>query len=156
MNVKATDTWNMCRTYDPLLLLNSLGWHLVAKTCSSWHLTRRVFNNLHFIAIYLVHYIAQYIECKKMHGMNNKELFFPLSSGSLHFTAILNKSDAFDTPDIYCCTLMIKQSYILFYVGPVAQSVQRLTTGWTVRDQIPVGTRFSARPDRPWGPHSLL
>jgi len=29
-------------------------------------------------------------------------------------------------------------------------------TGWTVRDRIPVGTRFSARPDRPWGPPSLL
>ena len=24
--------------------------------------------------------------------------------------------------------------------------------GWTVRDRIPVGTRFSAHPDRPWGP----
>ena len=32
----------------------------------------------------------------------------------------------------------------------VAQSVYRLTTGWMVRDRIPVGTRFSARPDRPW------
>ena len=41
-------------------------------------------------------------------------------------------------------------------VGRVAQSVQLLTTGWTVRDRIPVGTRFSARPDRPWGPLSLL
>ena len=29
-------------------------------------------------------------------------------------------------------------------------------TGWTVRDRIPVGTRFSARSDRPWGPPSLL
>ena len=28
--------------------------------------------------------------------------------------------------------------------------------GWTVRDWIPVGTRFSARPDRPWGPPSLV
>ena len=27
-----------------------------------------------------------------------------------------------------------------------------MTTGWAVRDRIPVGTRFSARPDRPWGP----
>ena len=42
------------------------------------------------------------------------------------------------------------------FVGPVAQSVQRLTTGWTVRDRIPVGTRFSVRPDRPWGPPSPL
>ena len=32
----------------------------------------------------------------------------------------------------------------------------RLTTRWTVRDRIPVGTRFSARPDGPWGPPSLL
>jgi len=30
------------------------------------------------------------------------------------------------------------------------------TTGWTVRDQIPVGTRFSPHPDRPWGPPSFL
>jgi len=28
--------------------------------------------------------------------------------------------------------------------------------GWTARDRIPVGTRFSARLDRPWGPPSLL
>ena len=40
-------------------------------------------------------------------------------------------------------------------VGRVAQSVWQLT-GWTVRDRIPVGTRFSAHPDRPWGPPSLL
>ena len=41
-------------------------------------------------------------------------------------------------------------------VGRVAQSVQRLTAGWMIRDRIPVGTRFSARPDRPWGPPRLL
>ena len=40
--------------------------------------------------------------------------------------------------------------------GRVARSVQQLTTGWTVRDRNPVGKRFSARPDRPWGPSSLL
>jgi len=33
---------------------------------------------------------------------------------------------------------------------------ERLITGWTVRDRIPVGAKFSARPDRPWGPPSLL
>ena len=27
---------------------------------------------------------------------------------------------------------------------------------WTVRNRIPVGTRFSARPGRPWDPPSLL
>ena len=34
--------------------------------------------------------------------------------------------------------------------------IARMITGWTVRDPIPVGTRFSARPDRPWGPPLLL
>ena len=41
-------------------------------------------------------------------------------------------------------------------VGRVAQSVQRLTTGWTVRGSNHSGARFSARPDRLWGPPSLL
>ena len=39
-------------------------------------------------------------------------------------------------------------------MGRIAQSVQRLTTDWTVRDRIQVGTRFSSRPNRPWGPPS--
>jgi len=30
------------------------------------------------------------------------------------------------------------------------------SVGIAVRDRIPVGTKFSARPDRPWGPPSLL
>jgi len=42
------------------------------------------------------------------------------------------------------------------HAGQVAQSLYRLTTGWTVRDRIPVGMRFSAHPDWPWGPPSLL
>ena len=46
--------------------------------------------------------------------------------------------------------------YIYIFVGWVNQSVQRLTTGWTVRDRIPMGTRLSARPDRPCDPHSFL
>jgi len=46
--------------------------------------------------------------------------------------------------------------FLLFLVGPVAHSVYQLTTGWTIRDGIPVGTRFSAPSDRPWGPPSLL
>ena len=41
-------------------------------------------------------------------------------------------------------------------MGRVAQSVQRLTMGWTVRGSNPGGARFSARPYRPWGPHTLL
>ena len=45
---------------------------------------------------------------------------------------------------------------IFILMGPVAHSVLQLTTDWTVQDRIAVGTRFSARPDRPWGPPSLL
>jgi len=42
-------------------------------------------------------------------------------------------------------------------VGRVAQSVWRLTTGWTVRGSNPGGGEiFRTRPDRPWGPPSLL
>ena len=39
--------------------------------------------------------------------------------------------------------------------GP-GSSVGIATKGWTVQDRIPVGTEFSARSDRPWGPSSLL
>ena len=42
-----------------------------------------------------------------------------------------------------------------------ADTVSRVSVGvatdcWAVRDQIPVATRFLARPDRPWGPPNLL
>ena len=52
--------------------------------------------------------------------------------------------------------LLKSVSYVTDCVGRVAQSVWRLTTGWTVRDRIPMGTRFSARSERSWGPPSLL
>ena len=39
----------------------------------------------------------------------------------------------------------------------VAQSIQRLATGWTVRGSNPGGGEiFRTCPDRPWGPPSLL
>ena len=39
----------------------------------------------------------------------------------------------------------------------IAQSVQRLATGWTVRGSNPVGGDiFRTRPNRQWGPPSLL
>ena len=45
----------------------------------------------------------------------------------------------------------------LTYVGRVAQSVQRLATGWTVRGSNPGGGEiFRTCLDRPWGPPSLL
>jgi hypothetical protein len=43
------------------------------------------------------------------------------------------------------------------WVG-IAQSVQRLATGWTVRGSNPGewAEVFRSRPDRPWGPPSLV
>jgi hypothetical protein len=39
----------------------------------------------------------------------------------------------------------------------IAQSVQRLATGWTVRGSNPCGSAiFRICPDRPWNPPSLL
>jgi hypothetical protein len=47
--------------------------------------------------------------------------------------------------------------YTHYSVGQVAQSVQRLTTGWTVRESNRGGGEiFRTRPDRPWGSPSLL
>ena len=53
------------------------------------------------------------------------------------------------------CHLLIL-SFSVSVVGRVAQSVQQLTTGWTVQGSSPSGARFSVRPDWPWGPPSLL
>ena len=58
--------------------------------------------------------------------------------------------------DVGSYILIYLHNIYVSYLGRIAQSVQRLTTGWRDRDRIPMGTRFSARPDRPWGPPSLL
>jgi hypothetical protein len=50
-------------------------------------------------------------------------------------------------------------SIVLDYLSwaGIAQSVQRLATGWTVRGSNPGGGDIlRSRPDRPWGPSSLL
>jgi len=51
-------------------------------------------------------------------------------------------------------------AYVFAYLGNIfvcrGCSVGIATTGWPVRDRIPVRTRLSARPDRPWGLPSLL
>ena len=52
---------------------------------------------------------------------------------------------------------LILIKYINYACGPGSSvGIATEVTGWAVRDRIPVGTRFSARPDRPWGPPSLL
>jgi len=43
------------------------------------------------------------------------------------------------------------------HVGRVAQSVQRMATGWTVQgSNLDRGEIFRTGPDRPWGSPSLL
>ena len=51
---------------------------------------------------------------------------------------------------------LTQTSYSDLFTKSADYLLNSLTTGWTVRDRIPVRTRFSARPDRPWGPPSLL
>ena len=51
----------------------------------------------------------------------------------------------------------VVQDYATIGVGRVAQSVQRLAMGWTVRGSNPGGGKiFHTCPDWPWGPPSLL
>jgi hypothetical protein len=59
---------------------------------------------------------------------------------------------------LYTGRLYLQEIFLVLIsvVGRVAQAVHRLTTGWTVRRSNPGGAKFSARPDRPWGPPSLL
>jgi hypothetical protein len=53
--------------------------------------------------------------------------------------------------------ICIKISLFLFVVGPGAQSVYRLATGWTGRASNPGGGEiFRSCPDRLWGTPSLL
>jgi len=54
--------------------------------------------------------------------------------------------------DLYC----LLKSLTTCIRGPGSSVGIATTTGWTVRERIPVGTRFSAPPDRPWGPPSHL
>ena len=64
--------------------------------------------------------------------------------------------------DTLLCILVYKCQH---FTGPycivlragIAQSVQRIATRWTVRGSNPGGSRiFRTRPDRLWGPPSLL
>ena len=61
---------------------------------------------------------------------------------------------------LYCwkgsAWIFIEYIYI-YMLAAIAQSVQRLATGWTVRGSNPGGGEdFRTRPERPWGLPSLL
>jgi len=68
-------------------------------------------------------------------------------------------------PQIAICTasyfsiyffFLVKTHYLEPHHTPIFSHSVYGKMGWKVRDRTPVATRFSARPDRPWGPLSLL
>ena len=82
--------------------------------------------------------------CTKFHKNPTKGLVAGLSHTHLHIYA---RTD--------CCGLHIRIS--LYTPQEIALLVQRLAKGWTVRGSNPSGGEiFRTRPDRPWGPRSLL
>ena len=57
----------------------------------------------------------------------------------------------------YHCRLHKQKSPYPFFFFQIVQSVQRLATGWTVRELNPgEGEIFRTHPDRPCGPPSLV
>ena len=94
-----------------------------------------------------VHFVTfqRFEEFKTWRQKFSFETSVPISLNTKHHT--VEDSDLSASPIIKAVTDKVS--------GP-GSSVGIATTGWTVRDRIPVGTRFSARPDRPWGPPSFL
>jgi len=65
-----------------------------------------------------------------------------------------------DVIDVIKCTNALHSYFqdplVLWCVPGSSVYIATELPGWTVRARIPVGTRLSARPDRPWASHSLL
>jgi hypothetical protein len=84
---------------------------------------------------------------------------FTHSALSQSFSQFCQKEERlfFRTQQIIWRKVWIKMMYLVLMWAAIAQSVQRLATGWTVRGSNPgVGEISRTRPDRPWGPASLL
>jgi hypothetical protein len=77
---------------------------------------------------------------------------------SSFFILYITSSSSFHPLNIHMFTHSSFKYFITVHQGRVAQSVQRLPTGWTVRGSNPGGGGEILRtcPDRPWGPPSLL
>ena len=106
--------------------------------------------------LYLLHLsgIIKYGIMNHNKQLNTKFSLTPVTL-NLHNSSIPKSSCmAQNLLDILCVTagnFLLKSTNFIN-----AQYLYRLTMGWMVRDRILVGTRFSARPDRPWGTPSLL
>ena len=91
---------------------------------------------------------AKFRDCILIHSCNR--IFVLITIILMSITVILvmiNDSVVGDTMEwviVSTCECFKEMcNAITKHVGPVAQSVLRLTTGWTVRDRIPEGTIFS-------------
>ena len=79
-------------------------------------------------------------------NMSNNELCFVIMAHGI------NKLKTRE--NLFICSLYVISWHVFM---SLAQSVKRLVTNWTVRWSNPGGGEIScARPDRPWGPPSLL
>ena len=90
-------------------------------------------------------------------NVNNRELItFSLNFiRRMHYLLNIRPN----TEKLFVCTKNFSYTHILHVLiwAGIAQSVQRLATSWTVQGTNTGGGEiFSTRPERPWGPPSLL
>jgi hypothetical protein len=89
---------------------------------------------------------------------------YPVSYTHMRCASYHAQSSSSKLTYTYCVTNTFPNFFFaLFYVcklnlwAAIAQSVQRLATGWTVRGSNPGGGEiFRTCPERTWGPNSLL
>jgi len=95
----------------------------------------------------------------KIHHFNNCDAMFPRRRASrCRDVTLCSSAHANRSFGETCCLREAAGSFETLVPSTKLQAVPEhcLTTGWTVRDRIPVETRFSARLDQPCGPPSLL
>ena len=119
----------------------------------------KLFWNLHTLH---VEPIANTLYSRVVRGIRSKRLYWKclvyelISKWIIWMTviSILHLFASIINPTISNSRIYIN-IFVQIYIGRVAQSVQRLSYGLD-GPGVPVGARFSARPDRFWGPPSLL
>ena len=82
-----------------------------------------------------------------------RAVFSTFSEGAMYVNESSHGSSNFTVTDLPS----FWESMCVLLGAAIAQSVERLATGWTVRgSNSGRGEIFRTRPDRPWGPPSLL
>ena len=83
--------------------------------------------------------------------------FRPIMTHTRHVMAHISWSCLPELPEraVWNCQLLNTSTH--YFGAEIAQSVQRLPMGWTLRGSNPGGgISFRSRPDRLWGPNSHL